>query len=187
MITNLSLCIWSPENSLNMVLAAVFCYIRIHWLIPPPDVNVLILVTRESSGFYSVQSTLEYKVMKEDKDARFSCEVSFFVPAAVRTVESNSINITVHCEFTLFSILLSCSSGRCSDLINCWCFYHISCWPSSYQNVGNTVAVKLFHLLDIDFDLFSKVFPSLWCQVGHKQSWTHFLGSNYLYSFKCSY
>lgn len=56
------------------------------------------LVTRESSGFYSVQSKLMYKVLKEDKDAHFSCEVSFFVPGAVRTVESSSINITVHCE-----------------------------------------------------------------------------------------
>lgn len=71
-------------------------------LVHSPDVNVLILVTRESSGFYSVQSTLEYKVAKEDKDAHFSCEVSFFVPAAIRTVESNSVNITVHCKFLFF-------------------------------------------------------------------------------------
>lgn len=56
------------------------------------------LVTRESSGFYSVQSTLVYKVLKEDKDAQFSCEVSFFVPGAIRTIESSSINVTVHCE-----------------------------------------------------------------------------------------
>lgn len=55
------------------------------------------LVTKES-GFYSVHSTLLYKVLKEDKDARFSCEVSFFVPGAVRTAESSSINVTVHCE-----------------------------------------------------------------------------------------
>lgn len=64
----------------------------------PLDVNVLMLVTREPGGFYSVQSTLMYKVLKEDKDARFSCEVSFFVPGAIRTAESSSINITVHCE-----------------------------------------------------------------------------------------
>ncbi|TKS83236.1 MUC18 Gicerin Melanoma cell adhesion molecule Melanoma-associated antigen [Collichthys lucidus] len=62
----------------------------------PGHVNVLTLLTREPSGFYSVQSTLEYKVIKEDKDAYFSCEVSFFVPTAIREVESNSINITVH-------------------------------------------------------------------------------------------
>ncbi|TNM84494.1 hypothetical protein fugu_008672 [Takifugu bimaculatus] len=62
----------------------------------PGHVNVLMLGTRDSGGFYSVQSTLMYKVLKEDKDALFSCEVSFFVPGAIRTVESSSINITVH-------------------------------------------------------------------------------------------
>ncbi|XP_042286403.1 cell surface glycoprotein MUC18 isoform X2 [Thunnus maccoyii] len=67
----------------------------------PGHVNVLILVTRERSSFYSVQSTLEYKVVKEDKDAHFSCEVIFFVPGAVRTVESNSVNITVHYPTTM--------------------------------------------------------------------------------------
>ncbi|XP_070839474.1 cell surface glycoprotein MUC18 isoform X2 [Chaetodon trifascialis] len=67
-------------------------------------VNVLTLVTRESSGFYSVQSTLEYRVAKEDKDAHFSCEVSFFVPAAIRTVESSSINITVHYPTTMVEL-----------------------------------------------------------------------------------
>ncbi|XP_037605561.1 cell surface glycoprotein MUC18 isoform X2 [Sebastes umbrosus] len=70
----------------------------------PGHVNVLILVTRESSNFYSVQSTLEYKVVKEDKDAHFSCEVSFFVPGAIRTVESNSINITVHYPTTMVEL-----------------------------------------------------------------------------------
>lgn len=72
-------------------------------MVTAPDVNVLTLVMRKSSGFYSVQSTLEYKVAKEDKDARFSCEVSFFVPGAIRTVESSSVNITVHCEWSLLS------------------------------------------------------------------------------------
>ncbi|XP_034033942.1 cell surface glycoprotein MUC18 [Thalassophryne amazonica] len=67
-------------------------------------VNVLILVTRESSGFYSVQSTLEYMVEKEDKDAIFSCEVSFFVPGAIKTVESNGINITVHYPTTMVEL-----------------------------------------------------------------------------------
>uniref|UniRef100_A0A3P8SLX8 Melanoma cell adhesion molecule a n=1 Tax=Amphiprion percula TaxID=161767 RepID=A0A3P8SLX8_AMPPE len=67
----------------------------------PGHVNVLTLVTRESSGFSSVQSTLEYKVVKEDKDARFSCEVSFFVPGAIRTTESHSVNITVHYPTTM--------------------------------------------------------------------------------------
>uniref|UniRef100_A0A8C2WN93 Melanoma cell adhesion molecule a n=1 Tax=Cyclopterus lumpus TaxID=8103 RepID=A0A8C2WN93_CYCLU len=70
----------------------------------PGHVNVLILVTQQSSGFFSVQSTLEFKVGKEDKDAHFSCEVSFFVPGAIRTVESNSINITVHYPTTMVEL-----------------------------------------------------------------------------------
>ncbi|XP_029304893.1 cell surface glycoprotein MUC18 isoform X2 [Cottoperca gobio] len=70
----------------------------------PGHVNVLILVTRESSSFYSVQSTLEYKLVREDKDAHFSCEVSFFVPGAIRTVESNSINISVHYPTTMVEL-----------------------------------------------------------------------------------
>ncbi|XP_063752303.1 cell surface glycoprotein MUC18 isoform X2 [Eleginops maclovinus] len=70
----------------------------------PGHVNVLILVTRESSGFFSVQSTLEYKVVKEDKDARFSCELSFFVPGAIRTVESSSVNVSVHYPTTMVEL-----------------------------------------------------------------------------------
>ncbi|KAF3840656.1 hypothetical protein F7725_006518 [Dissostichus mawsoni] len=68
------------------------------------DVNVLILVTRESSGFFSVQSTLEYKVLKEDKDSQFSCELSFFVPGAIRTAESSSVNVTVHYPTTMVEL-----------------------------------------------------------------------------------
>ncbi|XP_067333894.1 cell surface glycoprotein MUC18-like [Channa argus] len=53
-------------------------------------------VSRDPRGFFSVQSTLEYKAVREDEDAYFSCEVSFFVPGGVRTLESNSVNITVY-------------------------------------------------------------------------------------------
>lgn len=63
------------------------------------EVNVITLVTREIRGFYSVQSTLEYRLVKEDKDSYFSCEVSYFVPGAIRTMESHRVNVTVHCEF----------------------------------------------------------------------------------------
>jgi len=68
------------------------------WLCFFSVVNVVTLVTRESSGLYTVQSDLHYKVTKDDKDAHFSCEVSYFVPGAVRTSESKGINITVHCK-----------------------------------------------------------------------------------------
>ncbi|KAM7397530.1 hypothetical protein PAMA_005705 [Pampus argenteus] len=69
----------------------------------PGQVNVLTLVTRDND-FYSVQSTLEYKVVKEDEDAHFSCEVSFSVPVGIRTVESSSINVTVHYPTTMVEL-----------------------------------------------------------------------------------
>ncbi|XP_055798300.1 cell surface glycoprotein MUC18-like isoform X3 [Salvelinus fontinalis] len=68
------------------------------------QINVVILVTRESNGFYTVQSELQYKVAKEDKDVLFSCEVSYYVPGAVRTAESKGINITVHYPTTVVEL-----------------------------------------------------------------------------------
>uniref|UniRef100_A0A8B9HG73 Melanoma cell adhesion molecule a n=1 Tax=Astyanax mexicanus TaxID=7994 RepID=A0A8B9HG73_ASTMX len=60
------------------------------------QVNLITLVSKDSTGLYTVQSELQYKVTREDKDAHFFCEVSYFVPGAVRTVESKSVNISVH-------------------------------------------------------------------------------------------
>ncbi|KAL2095028.1 hypothetical protein ACEWY4_009747 [Coilia grayii] len=60
------------------------------------EINVVTLVTREASGYYTVQSELQYKVTKEDKDSFFSCKVSYFVPGGVRSAPSQTINITVH-------------------------------------------------------------------------------------------
>uniref|UniRef100_A0A8C7ZTW8 Melanoma cell adhesion molecule a n=1 Tax=Oryzias sinensis TaxID=183150 RepID=A0A8C7ZTW8_9TELE len=75
------------------------------YLTPVPDkANILILVTRESSGFYSVQSTLDYKVEKEDKNSLFLCEVSFAVPGAIRTTNTRAINITVHYPTTTMKL-----------------------------------------------------------------------------------
>ncbi|XP_047235565.1 cell surface glycoprotein MUC18 isoform X2 [Girardinichthys multiradiatus] len=68
------------------------------------QVNVITLVSREFRGFYTVQSTLEYKLLKDDKDAHFSCEVSFSVPGAIRTMESHSINITIHYPTTMVEL-----------------------------------------------------------------------------------
>ncbi|XP_061669053.1 cell surface glycoprotein MUC18 isoform X2 [Syngnathoides biaculeatus] len=67
-------------------------------------VNVWTSYMVESRGMYSVQSTLEYQVVKEDKNANFSCEVSFFVPGAIRTVESSSVGITIHYPPTMVEL-----------------------------------------------------------------------------------
>lgn len=53
--------------------------------------------TQESSGLFTVQSDLQLKVAKEDKDASFYCEVNYFVPGGRQNMkESERINITVH-------------------------------------------------------------------------------------------
>ncbi|XP_028276705.1 cell surface glycoprotein MUC18 [Parambassis ranga] len=67
-------------------------------------VNVLTLVTLKPSDFYTVQSTLEYKVVKEDMDAQFSCEVSYFVPEAIRTAESPKVNVIIHYPTTMVEL-----------------------------------------------------------------------------------
>lgn len=67
-------------------------------LLISPDVNVEPSSTRESSGLYSVKSELSMKVVKEDADIFFHCEITYFVPGGTRMVETSPINITVLCE-----------------------------------------------------------------------------------------
>lgn len=104
--------------------------------------NMVTLLTRESSGLYTVQSELHYKVTKEDKDAHFSCEVSYFVPGAVRTSESKGINITVHCksmndwEFLMKWNVIYSNSCSCDKLNNtAWIcvIYCIVLGPTSHK------------------------------------------------------
>ncbi|CAL8275965.1 unnamed protein product [Arctogadus glacialis] len=67
-------------------------------------VNVVTLVTREPEGFFTVQSELQYKVVREDRHARFTCEVHYLVPGAARTAESRDVNITVHYPTTMVEL-----------------------------------------------------------------------------------
>lgn len=55
-------------------------------------------VTTESSGLYSVSSDLSMKVTKDDMNTYFYCEVTYFVPGAVKMMETKRINITVLCR-----------------------------------------------------------------------------------------
>lgn len=87
------------SGTLRILLTCPFFWIA------APDVNLMSTFTRAESGLFSVQSTLEYRVTAEDKDAHFSCEASFFVPGAVRKAESSPVNVTVHCEWSLSTIL----------------------------------------------------------------------------------
>ncbi|XP_073718701.1 melanoma cell adhesion molecule b [Misgurnus anguillicaudatus] len=53
-------------------------------------------VTKNPSGLLTVESELFLKVVREDEDAKFYCEVNYFTPGAERMMESDPINITVH-------------------------------------------------------------------------------------------
>lgn len=121
-------------------------------LVQFPGVNIVILSSRMSSDLYSVQSTLEYKVEKEDKDARFSCEVSFFVPDGIRTIESPSVNITVHCELTLRVFILSCKLKKISVLSK-----YITQDSVAYRTIFRSNNVKqlfLYNFISLSSSLF---------------------------------
>lgn len=57
--------------------------------------------TINPNGLYSVHSDLYLTVVKEDKDAYFYCEVTYFVPGAEKMIESDRVNITIHCKLFL--------------------------------------------------------------------------------------
>lgn len=58
--------------------------------------------TVKANNLYALESQLFIKVIKEDEDAVFYCEVQYFVPGASKMVESQPINITVFCKSTSF-------------------------------------------------------------------------------------
>lgn len=70
-----------------------------HIVLCVPVVKIVPSITTESSRLFSVRSELSMKVVKEDKDNVFYCEVSYFVPGETRMTETKRINITVYCEY----------------------------------------------------------------------------------------
>ncbi|XP_076432199.1 cell surface glycoprotein MUC18 isoform X3 [Peromyscus maniculatus bairdii] len=49
----------------------------------------------ESSGLYTLQSVLNAQLVKEDKDARFYCELSYRLPSGNRMKESKEVTVPV--------------------------------------------------------------------------------------------
>ncbi|XP_041729630.1 cell surface glycoprotein MUC18 isoform X2 [Coregonus clupeaformis] len=81
----------------------------------PGVVSVVTLVTKESSGLYTVQSDLHLNVVKEDKDSFFYCEVSYLVPGGTKMTETNKINITVHYPTTSLDVWVESPKGRVKE------------------------------------------------------------------------
>ncbi|XP_056297547.1 melanoma cell adhesion molecule b isoform X2 [Pseudoliparis swirei] len=78
-------------------------------------VKVLPSITTESSGLFSVKSELRMKVVKEDKDDLFYCEVKYFVPGAEIMTETNTINITVYYPSTAVSVWVESPKGNIKE------------------------------------------------------------------------
>ncbi|XP_069546400.1 melanoma cell adhesion molecule b isoform X4 [Brachyistius frenatus] len=81
----------------------------------PDELSVLSLITRESSGLYSVTSELRMKVVKEDEDADFYCEVTFFLPGATSMTETTRINVTVYYPATAVNIWVESPKGKIKE------------------------------------------------------------------------
>ncbi|XP_008423864.1 melanoma cell adhesion molecule b isoform X2 [Poecilia reticulata] len=81
----------------------------------PDVVKVDHRVTSKSSGLYSVNSDLNMKVEKKDKDAVFYCEVTFLVPGAEKMLETNSINITVFYPPTTVNLWVESPKGKIKE------------------------------------------------------------------------
>ncbi|XP_038817547.1 cell surface glycoprotein MUC18-like isoform X4 [Salvelinus namaycush] len=81
----------------------------------PGEVSVVTLVTKVSSGLYTVQSDLHLNVVKEDKDSFFYCEVSYLVPGGTKMTESNKINITVYYPTTSLDVWVESPKGSVKE------------------------------------------------------------------------
>ncbi|XP_074783608.1 cell surface glycoprotein MUC18 isoform X1 [Athene noctua] len=58
-------------------------------------VKILATVTRESSGLYTVGSTLFARVTREDRSSLYHCTVHYWLRGQRRAVESRRVNVTV--------------------------------------------------------------------------------------------
>ncbi|KAG7470292.1 cell surface glycoprotein MUC18 isoform X2 [Solea senegalensis] len=78
-------------------------------------VSVVSVITSEYSGLFSVKSEVRMMVTKEDKDAKFYCEVNYFVPGGTRMTETNRINITVYYPSTAVKVWVESPKGKIKE------------------------------------------------------------------------
>ncbi|XP_009327851.1 PREDICTED: LOW QUALITY PROTEIN: cell surface glycoprotein MUC18 [Pygoscelis adeliae] len=63
--------------------------------VSPAVVKIPATLTRESSGLYTVSSTLFAHVTREDRNSRYHCTVHYWLRGQKRAVESRQVNVTV--------------------------------------------------------------------------------------------
>ncbi|XP_037534078.1 cell surface glycoprotein MUC18 [Nematolebias whitei] len=81
----------------------------------PNVVDVVSSVTTESSSLLSVKSELRLKVQEEDKDAKFYCEVTYFVPGATKMTETPFINVNVLYPSTAVNMWVESPTGKIKE------------------------------------------------------------------------
>lgn len=77
---------WQPEEEPSCLAVS------------PADVAILSTVTRESSGLYTVSSTLYAPVTREDRHSRYHCTVHYWLQGQRRALDSQRVKINVFCE-----------------------------------------------------------------------------------------
>lgn len=65
----------------------------------PAGVHVQSFQVAESSGLYTLRSVLKARLGKDDRDARFYCELSYRMPNGHRMKESQEVTVPVFCEY----------------------------------------------------------------------------------------
>ncbi|XP_059186823.1 melanoma cell adhesion molecule b isoform X2 [Centropristis striata] len=78
-------------------------------------VTVTPSITHQSNGLISVRSELSMKVMKEDKDDEFYCEINYDVPEGSAMTESERISITVYYPSTAVDVWVESPKGKIKE------------------------------------------------------------------------
>uniref|UniRef100_A0A8C6T2M1 Melanoma cell adhesion molecule b n=1 Tax=Neogobius melanostomus TaxID=47308 RepID=A0A8C6T2M1_9GOBI len=78
-------------------------------------INVVPSITTESTGLYSVKSELSMKVVKEDEDELFYCEIKYSIPGGTNMMETPTINVTVFYPHTALEMWIESPKGHIKE------------------------------------------------------------------------
>lgn len=83
---------WHPENPREPPCVAGTAAVS------PAEVMMQLTQTRESSGLYTVSSTLYAPVTREDRHSRYHCTVHYWLRGQRHTLQSQEVKINIFCE-----------------------------------------------------------------------------------------
>ncbi|XP_043389777.1 cell surface glycoprotein MUC18 isoform X5 [Chelonia mydas] len=76
------------------------------WQDDTTEISILSTLIKESSGLYTVSSTLFARVSREDRQSRFHCAVSYCLLGADQTATSEKVNVTVFYSTEKLSLVI---------------------------------------------------------------------------------